>query len=324
MTRAIVLRDYGGPEMLRFEPVEVGVPGPGELRIRHGAIGVNFHDAYVRSGSYRTLALPGIPGVEAAGVVEEAGENPFGFKRGDRVVYVDQHYGAYSEERLLPARLAWRLPEGVSEEVAAAITVKGLTACMLLKRVRRIAHGETVLIHAAAGGVGQLLVRWAKHLGAHVIGTVGSLEKARIADECGADHVILYRQENFTDRVKAMTQGRGVEVVYDSVGQDTFLGSIECLAYFGTVVNFGQSSGAIEPFAVSRLAARSTAVARPILFHFLQERATLEALFRETFDALAAGILRPHTALSLPLAEAAQAHHAMESRALSGAITLIP
>jgi NADPH2:quinone reductase len=324
MTRAIVLRDYGGPEMLHFEPIEVGVPGPGQLRIRHSAIGVNFHDAYVRSGSYRTLALPGIPGVEAAGVVEEAGENPFGFVRGDRVGYVDQHYGAYSEERLLPAHLAWRLPEGVSEEVAAGITVKGLTACMLLKRVRRIAPGETVLIHAAAGGVGQLLVRWAKHLGAHVIGTVGSPEKARIANECGADSVILYRQENFTDRVKALTQGRGVEVVYDSVGQDTFLGSIECLAYFGTVVNFGQSSGPIEPFAVSRLAARSTAVARPILFHFLQDRATLEALFRETFDALAAGILRPHTALSLPLGEAAQAHRAMESRALSGAITLIP
>jgi NADPH2:quinone reductase len=324
MTRAIVLRDFGGPEMLRLESVGVGAPGPGQLRIRHTAIGVNFHDAYVRSGAYRTLALPGIPGIEAAGVVEEAGDDAFGFVRGDKIVYVDPHYGAYSEERLVPACLAWRLPKGVSEEVAAGVTVKGLTACMLLKRVRRVVPGETVLIHAAAGGVGQLLVRWAKHLGAYVIGTVGSREKARTAQECGVDRVILYREENFVERIMALTKGVGVEAVYDSVGQDTFLGSIDCLAFFGTVVNFGQSSGAVEPFAVSRLAARSTAVTRPILFHFLQQRASLEALYRETYDALAAGILKPHTALSLPLAKAGEAHRALESRALSGAVTLIP
>jgi NADPH2:quinone reductase len=324
MSNAIVLREYGGPEALRLEATEVGAPGPEELRIRHTAIGVNFHDAYVRSGLYRTLQLPGIPGIEAAGVVVEAGKNSLGFVPGDRVVYVNQHYGAYSQERLLPASLALRLPDGVSEEVAASITVKGLTACMLLRRVRRVAAGETVLIHAAAGGVGQLLVRWAKHLGAKVIGTVGSAEKARTARECGADHVILYREENFVDRVQTLTQGKGVDVVYDSVGQDTFLGSIDCLSYFGTVVNFGQSSGAVEPFAVSRLAARSTMVTRPILFHFVRDRSALEALFRETFDALAAQTIRAHTVLRLPLDQAADAHRAMESRALSGAIMLIP
>ena len=324
MSNAIVLREYGGPEALRLEPTEVGAPGPEELRIRHTAIGVNFHDAYVRSGLYRTLKLPGIPGVEAAGIVEEAGRNALGFVPGDRIAYVTGQYGAYSQERVLPASVALKLPDGVSDEVAASITVKGLTACMLLKRVRPVHAGDTVLIHAAAGGVGQMLVRWAKHLGATVIGTAGSAEKARIARECGADHVILYREENFLDRVQALTQGKGVGVVYDSVGQDTFSRSIDCLAYFGTAVSFGQSSGAIEPFSISRLAVRSTSVARPILFHYLQERPALEAMARETFGALAAGILRARTVLRLPLSEAAEAHRAIESRALSGAIILIP
>jgi NADPH:quinone reductase len=324
MSHAIVLRQYGGPDELRLEPIEVGAPGPGELRIRHTAIGVNFHDAYVRSGLYKTLELPGIPGIEAAGVVVEAGQNSLGFVPGDRIVYVSQRYGAYSEERLLPANLALHLPDGISDDVAASITVKGLTAGLLLRRVHRVTAGETVLIHAAAGGVGQLLVRWAKHLGAQVIGTVGSPEKAKTARACGADHVILYREENFVERVQTLTRGKGVEVVYDSVGKDTFLGSIDCLSYFGTVVNFGQSSGAVEPFAVSRLAARSTVVTRPILFHFLQERSALEALAQETFDALAAQTIKGHTVLRLPLGQAAEAHRAMESRALSGAIILIP
>ena len=324
MSNAIVLREYGGPEALRLEPVDVGAPGPEELRIRQTAIGVNFHDAYVRSGLYRTLKLPGVPGVEAAGIVEAAGPNSLGFAPGDRVAYVYPQYGAYSQERLLPASAALRVPDGVSDEVAASLTVKGLTACLLLKRVRPVHAGDSVLIHAAAGGVGQLLVQWAKHLGATVIGTVGSAEKAKLARECGADHVILYREENFLDRVQALTNRRGVDVVYDSVGQDTFLRSIDCLAYFGTAVSFGQSSGAVEPFAVSRLAARSTAVVRPILFHYLQERSSLEAMARETFGALAAGIISARTVLRLPLSQAAEAHRAMESRALSGAIILIP
>src|SRR5690348_14055858 len=263
MTHAIVLREHGGPEKLLWEPVEVGQPGPGQLRIRHTAIGVNFHDTYVRTGLYKTLSLPGIPGVEAAGVVELVGPDVTAFVPGDRVCYVDQSYGAYSEARLLPASLAMRLPDAISDEAAASLAVKGLTACMLLRHTRRVLPEETILVHAAAGGVGQFLVHWAKHLGARVIATVGSAEKAKIARGCGADDVVLYRSENFVERVKSFTHGRGVDVVYDSVGADTFDGSLECLGYFGTLVNFGQSSGPVAPFAISRLAARSNAVVRP-------------------------------------------------------------
>jgi NADPH2:quinone reductase len=322
MTRAIVLRETGGPEKLLWEPVEVGKPGPGELRIRHTAIGVNFHDTYVRTGLYKTLSLPGIPGVEAAGVVELAGPDVTAFVPGDRVCYVDQSYGAYSEVRLLPASIALRLPDAISDEAAASLAVKGLTACMLLRHTRRVLPGETLLIHAAAGGVGQLLVHWAKHLGARVIATVGSPEKAAIARGCGADEVILYRNENFAERVAALTHGRGVDVVYDSVGADTFCGSLDCLSYFGTLVNFGQSSGAVAPFPVSRLSARSSAVVRPILFHYIRERSARDAMVEETFRMVQAAVLRPRIGLRLPLSQAAQAHTALESRATTGAVIL--
>jgi len=322
MTQAIVLRETGGPEKLLWEPVEVGQPGPGELRIRHTAIGVNFHDTYVRAGLYKTLSLPGIPGVEAAGVVELVGPDVTAFVPGDRVCYVDQSYGAYSEARLLPAALALRLPDAISDEAAASLAVKGLTACMLLRHTRRVLPGETLLIHAAAGGVGQLLVHWAKHLGAKVIATVGSPEKAAIVRGCGADEVILYRNENFVERVAALTHGRGVDVVYDSVGADTFSGSLDCLGYFGTLVNFGQSSGAVPPFPVSRLAARSNTVVRPIVFHYIRERTARDAMVEETFKMVQAAVLRPRIGLRLPLSRAAEAHAALESRATTGAVIL--
>ena len=321
---AIVLRQHGGPEQLQVEPIPVGVPGPGELLLRHTAIGVNFHDTYVRSGAYRTLALPGIPGIEAAGVVEEAGENDQGFSAGDRVVYVDAHYGAYSQRRLLSAKLAVRLPAGISDVTAAGVAVKGLTACVLLTRVHQVQAGETLLVHAAAGGVGRLLVQWAKHLGARVIGTVGSEEKAQLAVACGADATILYRSENVPERVRQITGGRGVDVVYDSVGNDTFLDSLESLATFGTLVSFGQSSGAVRPFSISLLAARSTSVTRPYLFHYISERAALESLAAQTFAALLAQVIRVQIALQLPLVQAGDAHRAMESRATSGSVVLIP
>src|SRR5580700_11156046 len=210
MTRAIVVREYGGPEKLLWDTVAVGNPGPGELLVRHTAIGVNFHDTYVRTGSYKTLSLPGIPGIEAAGVVERVGPDVTAFIRGDRICYVDSSYGAYSEKRVLPAGIAFRLPDAISDEAAASLAVKGLTACMLLRHTRRVLPRETLLIHAAAGGVGQLLVHWAKHLGARVIATAGSADKAAIARGCGADEVILYRSENFVERVAALTHGRGV------------------------------------------------------------------------------------------------------------------
>jgi NADPH:quinone reductase len=324
MTHAIVLHEAGGPEKLQYEAVEVGEPGPDELLIRHTAIGVNFHDTYVRSGLYRTLKLPGIPGLEAAAIVEKVGSNVTGFASGDRVSYIDPSYGAYSQRRILPIRLALRLPDDIGDEVAAGLTIKGFTACMLLRRVHTVRAGETLLIHAAAGGVGQPLVRWAKHLGATVVATVGSEKKAAIARECGADHVILYRDENFVERVAQITQGRGVDVAYDSVGADTFSGSVDCLGIRGTLVNFGQSSGPVPPFAVSRLAMRSNGVIRPMLFHYIRDRPSLEAMAKETFDALEQGVIQAQIGLRVPLSRAQEAHIALESRATSGAVILLP
>jgi NADPH:quinone reductase len=324
MSHAIVLRETGGPEKLRYEPVEVAAPGPGELRIRHTAIAVNFHDTYVRSGLYHTLQLPGIPGLEAAAVVEQTGPGVRGLAAGDRIAYIDEAYGAYAERRVLSASLALRLPDDIGDEAAAGLTIKGFTACMLLRKVHEVRAGETLLIHAAAGGVGQPLVRWAKHLGAKVIATVGSQEKAAIARECGADHVILYRRESFVDRVAQITGGAGVDVAYDSVGADTFAGSLDCLALRGILVNFGQSSGPVPPFAVSRLAARSNTLVRPMLFHYIRGRPALEAVAAETFEAVRLGIIRARIGLRLPLARAAEAHARIESRATSGQIVLVP
>jgi NADPH2:quinone reductase len=321
---AIVLREAGGPEKLQYEAVAVGEPGPDELLIRHTAIGVNFHDTYVRSGLYKTLKLPGIPGLEAAAVVEKVGTDVTGFVAGDRVCYIDVSYGAYSQRRILQARRALRIPDNVTDEVAASLTIKGFTACMLLRRVHAVHAGETLLIHAAAGGVGQPLVRWAKHLGATVIATVGSEKKAAVARECGADYVILYREENFVERVAQITQGRGVDVAYDSVGADTFSGSIDCLGFLGTLVNFGQSSGPAPPLTISRLAARSNGVIRPMLFHYIRDRAALEAMAKETFDALAHGVIRAQIGLRVPLSEAREAHIALEARATSGSVILLP
>lgn len=324
MSYAIVLRETGGPDKLRYEAVEIADPGSGEMLIRHTVIGVNFHDSYVRSGLYNTLKLPGIPGLEGAAVVEKLGPGVSGFEIGDRIAYIDTSYGAYSQRRLLPAALALRLPDNVTDETAASLTIKGFTACMLLRKVHAVRSGDTLLIHAAAGGVGQPLVRWAKHLGATVIATVGSDEKAAIARECGADHVILYRNENFVERVARITAGKGVEVVYDSVGGDTFSGSLDCLGYLGTLVNFGQSSGPVPPFAIARLAARSTAIVRPMLFHYIRDRASLETMAHESFDAMTKGVIRPQVGLRVPLSRAAEAHVRLESRTTIGQTVLVP
>ena len=224
MAEAIIQHETGGPHVLRIEGIAVGAPGPGELRVRQTAIGVNFHDVYVRSGLYRTLPLPGIPGIEAAGIVEEVGAGVSGFVAGDRIAYVTARYGAYASERLLPAELAVRLPPGVADDLAATVLLKGLTAEMLLRQVHRVQPGDRILVQAAAGGVGRLLCQWAAHLGATVIGTAGSEEKAELARNAGCQHVILYRRVNFVEQVREITGGRGVDVVYDLVGKDTFLG----------------------------------------------------------------------------------------------------
>ena len=324
MAEAIVLHETGGPQVLRIQSVEVGPPGPGELRVRQTAVGVNFHDVYVRSGLYRTLPLPGIPGIEAAGIVEEVGDNISGFEAGDRIAYITNHYGAYASDRLLQAELAVRLPSGIAEDLAATVLLKGLTAEMLLRQVHRVQQGDQILVHAAAGGVGRLLCQWAAHLGATVIGTAGSEEKAELARNAGCRHVILYRQENFVERVRAITDGRGVDVVYDSVGKDTFQGSLESLATFGHLVNFGQSSGRVEPFEVVQLSRGSNSVSRPMVFHYVAHRERLEAMAAALFDALSQGVLTAEPGKAFPLSQAAAAHDELESRRAPGPLLLVP
>jgi NADPH2:quinone reductase len=323
-TQAIVLHASGGPEQLQLQTVEVHEPQAGQLLIRHSAIAVNYHDTYVRSGLYQTLKLPGIPGLEASGVIEQVGPGVTDFRVGDRICYVAREYGAYAQRRLLPVERAILVPPAIDDERAACVSVKGFTACVLLHQVYAVRCGHTVLVHAGAGGVGQLLVRWARSLGATVITTVGSPQKADIAHENGAHHVIQYREENFVDRVRQITSGRGVNVAYDGVGADTFSGSLDCLGMFGMLVNFGQASGAVPPFSVSRLSARSNSVVRPMLFHYLRERAVLEAVAAETFAALAAGHIQVEVGLRLPLAQAGAAHAALESRATTGSVVLLP
>jgi NADPH2:quinone reductase len=324
MAQAIMLREYGGPDALRLENVEIGKPGPGQIRLRQTAIGVNFHDCYVRSGLYRTLELPGVPGLEAAGIVEAIGPDVLTLAPGDRIAYFTPSYGAYASERLIRADKVQRLPDDIDDRTAAAIMVKGLTAHMLLHRVHQVGQGDTILVHAAAGGVGTLLCQWASHLGAEVIGTVGSVEKAEIARRNGCRHVILYRDEDFVARVREITHGRGVDVAYDSVGRDTFSGSLDCLAELGHLINFGQSSGPVEPLAISRLSARSNSVTRPMLFHYTAQASTREGMAAALFGALANGIVVVDAPQIFSLDDAAAAHRALEARETSGSVVLVP
>jgi NADPH2:quinone reductase len=320
MTLAIVVSEHGKPEVLKPQGIAVN----GELLLRQTAIGVNFHDCYVRSGLYRTLSLPGIPGIEAVGVIARVGPAVDHVRPGQRVGYVTSEYGAYAETRVLSADRAIVLPDHLDDVSAASILLKGLTACMLVRKVHAVQKGETVLVHAAAGGVGQLLCAWPKHLGAEVIATVGSEEKAEIARRAGADHVIFYREREFAAEVSAITRSEGVAAAYDAIGRDTFKGSLASLGYFGELVNYGQASGPIEPFSPSVLAAKSNAITRPIVFHYLRRRKDLEAMARETFAAVASGVLKPNTFLRLPLANVAEAHRVLEGRGTTGSIVLAP
>lgn len=324
MTRVIVMERPGGPEVLQLAETELAPPGPSELRLRQTAVGVNYHDVYVRSGLYQTLPLPGVPGIEAVGVVEAVGSAVTAFAPGDRVGYVNGQYGCYAEARNLDAALAVKLPDGASDVQWAATLMKAFTACMLLHRVRRTQAGETVLVHAAAGGMGQLLCSWASHIGARVIGTVGSEAKAAIARAHGADEVILYREEDVATRVAAITGGEGVTAVYDAVGADTFQGSVDSLGFQGHLVNYGQASGPVEPFTPALLAARSLTITRPIVFHYIRTPAQLRGVADETFAAFAQGAIRAIDPIELPLAEAAEAHRLLEARQSPGGIVLVP
>jgi len=325
MSLSIVMSAHGGPEVLKAAEVTVGPPGAGEIRLRQTAVAVNFHDIYVRTGLYRTLALPGTPGLEGVGVVVEVGSGVAGFAPGDRVAYMTLGYGGYAAERNLAAELAVKIPAGVDDVTAASAYLKGLTVEMLVRRVHPLAPGKIVLVHAAAGGVGALLVQWAVKLGATVIGTASSEEKLEIARRAGCAHAINYRTANFVDAVRAITGGRGVDVVYDSVGRDTFRGSMDCLALCGHLVNFGQASGPVDPVAPIDLFAKSLTLSRPNVFHYVQQqRATLEAVAAELFQGFAEGWLTAPRPAEIPLADAAEAHRLLESRAIGGSVVLLP
>lgn len=324
LTRIVQIEAYGGPEALVPSTVDLPPPGPGEIRIRQTAIGVNYHDVYCRSGLYKTLALPGIPGIEAAGVVEELGADVAGFAPGDRIAYVTSAYGCYAEARNLDAGLAVKLPDTLGDAQAAASFMKALTVYMLLRRVRQLQAGETILVHAAAGGVGQLLCSWASHLGATVIGTVGSEEKAEIARRHGASHVILYRQEDVARRVAEITGGAGVAAVYDAVGADTFQSSLDSLAFTGHFVFYGQASGPVPPFTPALLAGKSLTLTRPLVFHYIRTRPELEQMAAACFEAFEEGVIKPIEPLELPLEQAAEAHRLLEARQSPGGIGLVP
>lgn len=324
MTRVVQMNEPGGPEVLKTVQVDLPDPGPGEIRLKQSAIGVNYHDVYVRSGLYRTLPLPGIPGIEAIGVVETVGRDVAAFAPGDRVGYVTGQYGCYAEARNLDASLAVNIPEELTDAQAAASLMKAFTVAMLVKQAHTIRGGDTILVHAAAGGVGQLLCSWASHLGARVIGTVGSIEKADVARAHGADDLILYQEEDVAARIDELTQGAGVSAVYDSVGADTFEGSIASLGFQGHMVCYGQASGPVPPFTMALLASRSLSVTRPIIFHYLRTPGMLAEISREVFDAFARNVIRPIEPLVLPFDEVGQAHEMLEARQSPGGIVLKP
>jgi NADPH2:quinone reductase len=323
MTHAIRFHKPGGPEVLVWEEVPVGKPGPGEARIRHTAVGLNFVDIYNRSGLY-PAQLPSGLGGEAAGVVEEVGDDVTDLKVGDRVAYGSAPLGAYAEARLIPADRLLKLPDGIDDQTAAAMMLKGLTVQYLIRQVYRVKAGDTILLHAAAGGVGLILGQWAKHLGATVIGTVSSDEKAELAKSHGCDHVILYTREDFVKRVGEITGGNKVPVVYDSVGKDTFLKSLDCLAPHGFAVLFGQSSGTVEPLNLGLLAQKgSLFVTRPTLNTYAAKRSDLVAMAKELFEVVQSGAVKIEVHQTYPLKDAAKAHADLAARKTTGSTVLL-
>jgi len=321
MPHAIRINETGGPEVLRWEEVDVGEPGAGQVRLRQEAAGLNYIDVYHRVGLY-PQPLPFTPGVEGAGVIEAAGPGVTGLKVGDRVAYAGP-IGGYAEERLIDADRLVRLPDSISGEQAASMMLKGMTAHMLLRSVHRVEPGETILIHAAAGGVGLIVCQWAKALGAIVIGTVGSDEKAELARAHGCDHPIVYTRQDFAAEVERITEGKKLPVVYDSVGKDTFLKSLDCLRPRGLMVSFGNASGPVDPVPPGILAQKgSLFLTRPTLFHYIADRAELEMAARELFDVVESGKVKIEIKQRFALKDAAEAHRALEARKTSGSTIL--
>ncbi len=325
MSKAIKLYNNGGPEVLKWEDHDPGSPGAGEVRIRHKAIGLNFIDVYHRTGLYPLPALPAIPGLEGSGVVEAVGEQVNGVVVGDRVAYAGVPPGAYAQVRCIPAHRLVKMPDDISFETAAAMMLKGMTARYLIRGCYPVSSGDTILIHAASGGVGSIVSQWAHDIGATVIGTVGSAEKAEKARSNGCDHPILYSQEDFVENVREITNNRGVNVVYDSVGQTTFMKSLECLQPLGTMVTFGQSSGSVPPLELGVLAAKgSLFLTRPSLMTYTEKREDLLAHANDLLDVVQRGAVKIAIGQTYPLSEASVAHRDLEGRKTTGSTILIP
>ena len=324
MSYAIRFHSTGGPDVLRWEEVEVGEPDPGQVRVRHTAVGLNYIDTYHRSGLY-PAPLPSGIGLEAAGVVEAAAADVSEFAPGDRVAYAGGPLGAYSETRLMPVDRLVKVPDGIADKQAAAMMLAGMTVQYLIKRTYPVKAGDKVLIHAAAGGVGLIACQWLKALGATVFGTVSSDEKAALAKAHGCDHPIVYTREKFKDRVLEITNGEKLPVVYDSIGKDTFMDSLDCLRPFGVMVLFGASSGPVPPLDLGLLAQKgSLYVTRPTLFTYTAKRSDLVASAADLFDAVLSGKIRIEPRQTYPLREAAQAHRDLEGRKTTGSTVLLP
>ncbi len=324
MTKAVRAYETGAPDVMRIEDVPPRPPERGEVMVRNHAIGVNFIDTYYRSGLYPVPALPFTPGNEAAGEITALGKGVKDFKIGDRVAYAAT-LGAYAEERSIAADRLVKLPKAIGYETAAALMLKGLTAQYLLRRTFKVKPGDTILVHAAAGGVGQILCQWAHALGATVIGTVGSPEKAKLAKKAGAKHVILYRDEDFSARVREITKGKLCDVVYDGVGKATFPASLDCLRPLGMFVSYGSASGQIEAFNIGLLSAKGSLFAtRPSLHTYTHERADLLKMARELFRAVSSGAIDPPAPSTFPLDEVVEVHRALEGRETTGSTVLLP
>ncbi|MBI3503865.1 MAG: quinone oxidoreductase [Proteobacteria bacterium] len=323
MAKAIRVHKPGGPDAMVWEDIDIAAPAAGEVLVRHTAIGVNFIDTYFRSGLY-PAPVPFSPGNEAAGIVEAVGSGVADIKAGDRVAYVAGP-GTYAEKRLVPADRVVKLPAGISDKQAASMMLKGMTVQYLLRRTYKVQKGDTILFHAAAGGVGLIACQWAKHLGATTIGTVGSKEKAELAKAHGCHHTVLYRETDFVAAVKGLTNNAGVPVVYDSVGKDTLLKSLDCLKPLGTLVTFGQSSGPADPLNLGLLSAKgSLYVTRPTLNTYVAKRADLVATADELFDVVAKGIVKIETSAEYALKDAVRAHTDLEGRKTTGSVILVP
>lgn len=323
MTHAVRIHAIGGPEVLTWEAVDVGAPGPDEALVRQTAVGLNYIDVYHRTGLYPVPSMPAILGNEAAGIVEAVGADVSEVAVGDRVAYC-MSLGSYTERRVIPARLLVRLPDGISDQQAAALMLKGCTVQYLLHRTYRVRAGDTILFHAAAGGCGLIACQWAKHLGATVIGTVSTPAKAALATANGCDHVILYKEEDVVARVRELTGGVGVPVVYDSVGKDTFAASLDCLQPRGLMVSFGNSSGPVEAFNPAILAPKgSLYLTRPTLATHIMTREDLEATTNDLFDVVARGVVRVDINQTYPLQAAHQAHRDLEARKTTGSTVLL-